>query len=257
MSQVLTEIKQHILYITINREDKMNALNSGVIAEIGAAIETLNQTPELVGAILKGAGVKAFAAGADIAEFASFSVEEGAALAQKGHNIFNSIEQSKKPVIAVVHGFALGGGCELAMSCHMRIASVKAKFGQPEVNLGVVPGYGATQRLVQLVGKGKAIELLTTGNMIGAEEAHRLGLVNHVTEIEEAEAKAEELLGTIAKKGPNAVGTCIRLVNDYFNKDVDGFASEVTAFGECFTTAEFVEGTGAFLEKRKAEFKRN
>lgn len=257
MSHILTEVTDNILFITINREDKMNALNSAVIAEIGEAIQNLNSNSNLIGAILKGSGVKAFAAGADISEFAQYSIEEGTALSQRGHDIFNSIEESNKPVIAVIHGFALGGGCELAMSCHMRIASEKAKFGQPEVNLGVVPGYGATQRLIQLVGKGKAIELLTTGNMIGADEAKSLGLVNHVTSIEDAEAKAVELLTTIGKKGPNAVGSCIALVNDYFNKDVNGFTSEINAFGQCFTTPEFIEGTTAFLEKRKADFKRD
>jgi enoyl-CoA hydratase len=179
-NNIVTEIKNNICYITINRESKMNALNIETLAEIKTAVESIYTNTEVKGVILTGAGQKAFAAGADIAEFANFTVEQGARMSADGHAVMNAIENCPKPVIAAVNGFALGGGCELAMCCHMRIAAENAKFGQPEVNLGIIPGYAGTQRLPQLIGKGRALELLMTGDAINAAEAHRLGLVNHV-----------------------------------------------------------------------------
>lgn len=252
---ILTSIEKDILIITINRPDKMNAINSDVMRELGEAIADLQKNPNAKSAIITGAGPKAFVAGADIAQFTGLSVEEGMQLAQKGHDVFNSIENSTKPVIAAVNGFALGGGCELAMSCHFRIASENAKFGQPEVNLGLIPGYGGTQRLVQLVGKGRALELLMSGNMIDAATALQYGLVNHVVPAEDLLNKAISILETINSKAPLAVAKCIETANAVFDETIDGFALEVSAFGECFGTEDMKEGATAFLEKRKPQFK--
>jgi enoyl-CoA hydratase len=252
---LLTAIEKEILIITINRPDKMNAINSDVMRELGEVIRDLQNNPNVKSAIITGAGPKAFVAGADIAQFTGLSVEEGMQLAQKGHDVFNSIENSSKPVIAAVNGFALGGGCELAMACHFRIASENAKFGQPEVNLGLIPGYGGTQRLVQLIGKGRALELLMSGNMIDAATAHQYGLVNHVVPSEELLSKAVSILETINSKAPLAVAKCIETANAVYDETIDGFALEVSAFGECFGTEDMKEGATAFLEKRKPQFK--
>lgn len=252
---LLTEIRNGILYITINREDKLNALNIELLQELKAVLAIVYSDSNIKGCILTGKGVKAFAAGADIAEFAKFSESEGKALSASGHAIFNSIEQCPKPFIALVNGFCLGGGCELAMACHMRIATENAKFGQPEVNLGIIPGYGATQRLVQLVGKAKALELLLTADLIGANEAKDLGLANHVLpNVDEALVKCEEIINKIASKGPIAVAKIIECVDAHFSKTVDGFEKEIQLFGWCMTTQDFKEGTTAFVEKRKAIF---
>lgn len=245
-----------VLTITINRPDKLNALNHATIQEIGDAVTTAENDPDIAAIILTGAGSKAFVAGADIAEFAHYSVEEGKKLSADGHAVFKRIERCSKPVIAAVNGFALGGGCELAMACHLRIASDNAKFGQPEVKLGVIPGYAGTQRLVQLIGKGKAMELLMTADMIGAEEAHRLGLVNHVVPQDKLIEKVNEIIQKITAQSPNAVAGIIRCVDAYFTDGVDGFATEVEEFGKCFGTGDFKEGVAAFLDKRKAAFKR-
>ena len=254
---LLYSIEDGIAIITINRPDKLNALNRATLADIEAAVEAAQGNPSISGILLTGSGEKAFAAGADISEFAEFSPEEGMELSATGHDIFNEIENSEKPVVAAVNGFALGGGCELAMACHMRIASANARFGQPEVNLGLIPGYAGTQRLVQLVGKGKAIELLLTGDAIKADEAHRLGLVNHVVEtVAELKPKAMELLKKIAGKGPIAVANCIALVNDFYDMEENGFENEVETFGALFQTPEFKEGTQAFLEKRAPQFRK-
>ncbi len=252
---LLTAIEKEILIITINRPDKMNAINSDVMRELGEVIADLQKNSNAKSAIITGAGPKAFVAGADIAQFTGLSVEEGMQLAQKGHDVFNSIENSSKPVIAAVNGFALGGGCELAMACHFRIASENAKFGQPEVNLGLIPGYGGTQRLVQLIGKGRALELLMSGNMIDAATALQYGLVNHVVPAEELLSKAMSILETINSKAPLAVAKCIETANAVYDETVDGFALEVSAFGECFGTEDMKEGATAFLEKRKPQFK--
>ncbi len=251
---ILNDITDGILTITMNREAKMNALNIQTLQEIKAAVEAVQQNDEVKGIILTGAGQKAFAAGADIAEFAGFSVEQGTEMSRNGHAVMNAIENSVKPVIACVNGFALGGGCELAMACHMRVASENAKFGQPEVNLGVIPGYAGTQRLIQLIGKGKAIELLLTGDAIGAEEALHLGLVNYVTPLDNLQNKAREILAKIKGKSPRAVARTLACVNDYFTEGKDGFQSEIKEFGLCFGSADFKEGTSAFLEKRKPVF---
>lgn len=251
---ILTAIDNGILTITINRPDKLNALTKQTVQEIGAAVgEGINNT-DVKAMIITGAGPKSFVAGADISEFVGLSVEQGKALAKAGHDVFDKIENSPKPVIAAVNGFALGGGCELAMACHVRIASNNAKFGQPEVNLGLIAGYGGTQRLIQYVGKAKALELHMTADMIGAEEAHKLGLVNYVTTPEELIAKCKEIIEKIKTKSPVAIAGVIRSVNAYFTECVNGFEKEIDEFGKCFGSEDFKEGTTAFIEKRKANF---
>lgn len=253
---LLTDLQDGTLVITINRPDKLNALNKDVIEELGKVIDEVYSNPEIKSAILTGAGEKAFVAGADITEFTSLDAAGGAALAKKGQdNVFDKIENSPKPIVAAVNGFALGGGCELAMSCHFRLASENAKFGQPEVNLGLIPGYGGTQRLTQLIGKGKSMELMMTADMIGADEAKALGLVNHVTPLAELLGKTKEILQKIHTKAPVAVAKVIACVNDAAKGEKDGFANEIKRFGECFNTEDMKEGTGAFIEKRKAIFK--
>lgn len=252
---IVTEIKDNTSIITVNRPDKLNALNKQTIAEIGVAVAEAEKNADVSAIIITGAGSKAFVAGADISEFAAYSLEEGKALSAHGHGVFNSIENCSKPVIAAVNGFALGGGCELAMSCHMRVASNNAKFGQPEVKLGLIPGYAGTQRLPLLIGKAKAMELLVTADMIGAEEALALGLVNHVTTPEALMEKCFEIINKIKAQAPVAVSQIIKTVNAAFDKNKDGYQAEIDAFGECFITEDFKEGTDAFLNKRKAEFK--
>ena len=252
---LLTSLENGILTITINRPDKLNALNSNVLKELNSIIDDIYRNEGIHGVILTGSGPKAFVAGADISEFMSLSTGEGSSLAKKGQDIFSRLENSSKPVIAAVNGFALGGGCELAMSCHIRIASSNAKFGQPEVNLGIIPGYGGTQRLAQLIGKGKALELMMTSEMIGAEQALQLGLVNHVTEPDQLMGKCVELMTIILSKGPGAIGKVIAAVNAGYDNSVNGFDREAELFGECFNTDEMKEGVTAFLEKRKAQFR--
>jgi enoyl-CoA hydratase len=252
---LLTHLEEGIFTITINRPDKLNALNKIVIEELSAAIDEVNNNVAIKTCIITGAGPKAFVAGADISEFLSLDKTSGAALAATGQTIlFNKIENSSKPIVAAVNGFALGGGCELAMACHFRIASENAKFGQPEVNLGLIPGYGGTQRLVQLVGKGKAMELLLTAHLIDAKEAAQLGLINHVTTAETLLEHTQSILKIIMSKGPTAVGKCIAAINAYFDNGVNGFDKEIELFGACFGTDEMKEGVTAFLEKRKANF---
>ncbi len=240
---LLTSTNDGILTITINRPDKLNALNRGVFTDLGNCIKAFHDDDSLKAAIITGAGEKAFVA------------EEGRALAARGQVVFNSIERGPKPVIAAVNGFALGGGCELTMACHMRIASETARFGQPEVNLGLIPGYGGTQRLVQLIGKGKALELLMTADMIKAPEALSLGLVNQVVPAEELIPTCEAILRKIMTKAPIAVAKVIASVNAYFEDGVNGLEFEIDQFGECCTTEDFVEGGTAFMEKRPANFK--
>lgn len=233
----------------------MNALNKDVIEELGKALDEVYGNPEIKTAIITGAGDKAFVAGADITEFSDLDARAGSALAKKGQDlVFSKIEKSPKPIVAAVNGFALGGGCELAMACHFRTASENARFGQPEVNLGLIPGYGGTQRLVQLIGKGKAMELLMTGNMIKAEEAKALNLVNHVFPIEELLPKTLELLNLIQSKAPIAVSKIIALVNEAAEVSASGYENEIKAFGESFDTEDKAEGVAAFLEKRKPVF---
>jgi len=252
---IITDLQNSYFIITINRPDKMNALNILTMKEIGMAMDEALADTNVVGIIIIGAGEKAFVAGADIAEFAHFSVAQGKEMAAAGHAVYNKIEQSSKPVIAAVNGFALGGGCELAMACHIRVASEHAKFGQPEVNLGIIPGYGGTQRLVQLIGKGKALELLLTADIIKADEALALGLVNHVVPEEELLYKCYEILNKISAKGPLAIHHIIQCANAVYDETKDGFAMEINAFGEIMSSSDFKEGTSAFLEKRQANFR--
>ncbi|MEN9497778.1 MAG: hypothetical protein RL750_677 [Bacteroidota bacterium] len=251
---LLTELEQGVLTVTVNRPDKLNALNRTVFDDLYALMDQVDTDPTIRGVILTGSGAKAFVAGADISEFTALSKEEAMALAKRGQDCFFRLERSNKPILAAVNGFALGGGCELAMSCHFRIASENAKFGQPEVNLGLIPGYGGTQRLTQLVGKGRAMELMMSGNMIPAAEAHRMGLVNHVFPLESLLEEAKKLMNTILSKGPNAVGRVIAAVNAAGTPNDGGYAEEVRLFGECFGTEEMKEGVGAFLEKRVPRF---
>lgn len=252
---LLTSLENGIYTITINRPDKLNALNKTVIEELSNAIDEVYSNPSIHAAIITGAGPKAFVAGADIAEFLTLDATGGATLAQRGQElVFNKIENAPKPIIAAVNGFALGGGCELAMACHFRLASENAKFGQPEVNLGLIPGYGGTQRLTQLVGKGKAIELMMTAHMVDAAEAKQLGLVNHVTTADTLLQHTRQILEVILTKGPTAIAKVIAAVNASFDISKNGYTEEIKLFGECFGTAEMKEGVSAFLEKRKANF---
>src|ERR1044071_1635984 len=252
---LLTAISNGIFTITINRPDKLNALNKAVFDELNKVLDEVESNKEIRSVIITGSGPKAFVAGADIAEFNGFSKEQAKALAKRGQDTFSQIENSKKPIIAAVNGFALGGGCELAMACHFRIAADNAKFGQPEVNLGLIPGYGGTQRLVQLIGKGRAIELLISANMIDANTALQYGLVNYVVKQEELLSKARSILETINTKAPIAIAGCIKAANAVYDETINGFDLEVTEFGNCFDTEDMKEGTTAFLEKRKAQFK--
>ncbi|MFC4263477.1 enoyl-CoA hydratase/isomerase family protein [Ferruginibacter yonginensis] len=257
---LLFAIENGTAIITINRPDKLNALNKDVFTDVEAAIDHIQNNTDIKSAIITGAGSKAFVAGADISEFNGLTNEEAMALSKRGQDIFFKIENSKKPVIAAVNGFALGGGCELAMACHFRLCSDNAKFGQPEVNLGLIPGYGGTQRLTQLIGKGKSMELQMTANMIGATEALQLGLVNYVTTADELLPKAKEILQSIHTKAPIAISKVIECVNvavvsdSAYTNGKSGYELEMAAFGETFATDDMKEGTTAFLEKRKAIF---
>ena len=255
LSTILTHLNEGVLTITINRPDKLNALNKTVIEELHSVLDSFYKHPEMKAAILTGAGPKSFVAGADISEFLELNAAGGAALAAKGQElVFSKIENAPKPIIAAVNGFALGGGCELAMACHFRLAAEQAKFGQPEVNLGLIPGYGGTQRLTQLVGKGKAMELMMTGAMINSAEALQLGLVNYVTPAEELLPKANSLLQTIINKAPLAISEVIRLTNIAAIGAANGLQEEINAFGRLFDTADAKEGANAFLEKRQPVF---
>jgi enoyl-CoA hydratase len=257
-TSLLTELKNGIFTMTINRADKLNALNQSVIDDLDAAMDEIYQNPEIRSAILTGAGSKAFVAGADISEFLALDKNQGAALSKKGQDVFFRIENAPKPVIAAVNGFALGGGCELSMACHFRICSENAKFGQPEVNLGLIPGYGGTQRLAQLVGKGRAMELLLSGKLIDAATALRYGLVNEVVPQEGLLNLAHSILENINSKAPKAVSYCIQGINFAFagaRPKVYDWESEM--FGACCGTEDMKEGVRAFLEKRKPVFKGN
>ncbi len=258
MSQnILTEIRDQIFYITINREDKLNALNIQTLSDIKNAVLSIYENNSVRGVILTGKGSKAFAAGADIAEFANFSVEEGTKMSEEGHAVLRAIDHCPKPVVAAINGFALGGGNELAMACHVRVAVEKAKFGQPEVNLGITPGYAGTQRLAQLIGKGRALEFLMTGDMMDAPTALNYGLVNHVVPADQLMIKSEEILNKIKNKAPMAIASVIRCVNAYYEKRADGNNVEINEFGNFFGSEDFIEGTKAFLEKRPAKFAGN
>ncbi|MEO9572352.1 MAG: enoyl-CoA hydratase-related protein [Polaribacter sp.] len=252
---ILVKKNDSLAQITINRPKKLNALNKATINELNIAFKSLEDDNDVRVIILTGSEKKAFVAGADISEFANFSVEQGIELSRLGHEIlFDYVENLSTPVIAAVNGFALGGGLELAMSCHFRIASDNAKMGLPEVSLGVIPGYGGTQRLPQLVGKGKAMEMIMTAGMISAEEAKELGLVNYVTTQEELLPLAEKIANKIMRNSSVAISAAIRAINASFEDGTNGFDIEIDEFGECFGTEDFKEGTTAFLNKRKPKF---
>lgn len=251
---LLFSIQDGIATITINRPDKMNALNKDVIDDMGNALDEIYTNDSIKSAILTGSGQKAFVAGADISEFLSLDAAGGAALAREGQEkVFNKIENCPKPIVAAVNGFALGGGCELAMSCHFRIAADNARFGQPEVNLGLIPGYGGTQRLTALVGKGRSLELCMTARMVNAAEALTIGLVNQVTTPETLLEKTIETMNLINTKAPLALAKVIACINKAGTEK--GFETEIHQFGACFETADMREGVSAFMEKRKADFK--
>ena len=250
----LTE-EQGISTITINRPKQLNALNKLTIDELNQALTIAEANKSIRVIIITGQGEKAFIAGADIKEFAAFSKEEGKKLSEEGHEkLFNLIENLSKPVISAINGFALGGGLELAMASHVRIASENAKLGLPEVSLGVIPGYGGTQRLAQLAGKGKAMELIMTANMINAQEALKIGLVNHVVPQSELMQYSIKMASKMMRNSPFAIKSAIQAINANYKDGVNGFSEEINAFGNCFGTKEFIEGTSAFLEKRKPSF---
>lgn len=252
---ILSAVKDNILYLTINRPEKLNALNKATLHELAHAVAAAGDNTEVRAVLLTGSGEKAFVAGADISEFSSYGSSEGEALAREGqHNVFNAIENSSKPFLAAINGFALGGGLELAMACHIRVASTTAKLGLPEVTLGLIPGYGGTQRLTQLVGKGRALEMIATADMITAERAAEIGLINYAVAPEELLIKAEEILSKIKQRAPLAVASAIKATNAVLHNQANGFEIEIAEFGKCFDTADFKEGAAAFLEKRKAIF---
>lgn len=255
MENILLDIDSHIAVITINRPKQLNALNKDTITELSQCLDELNANKDVRAVIITGSGEKAFVAGADIKEFAAFSVEEGQKLAAKGHELlFDKVELMDKPVVAAVNGYALGGGLELAMCSHFRVASDNAQLGLPEVSLGVIPGYGGTQRLARLVGMGKAIEMICTAGAIGADEAKSWGLVNHVVPQEELMEKAKKIASRIAKMSPTAIRLALGAVRAGYAANAGGFQAEINAFGECFGTEDFKEGTTAFIEKRKPSF---
>jgi len=251
---LLTEIENGTFIVTINRPDKLNALNKDVFNDLDEVIDEIYQNRDIKSAIVTGAGNKAFVAGADISEFLELDASQATDLSTRGQNVFDKIENSPKPIVAAVNGFALGGGCELALACHFIYASENAKFGQPEVNLGLIPGYGGTQRLTQLVGRNLAMELLLSGNMISAKEAMDYGVVNKVFSPGELLPKTKEILSLIQSKAPVAVARVIECVN-YFDHTQQGYDHEIKKFGECFATEDAKEGASAFLEKRKPNFK--
>lgn len=251
---LLVQTENGICTITINRPDKLNALNKAVFDDLDKVLGEVYNNSTIRSVIITGAGTKAFVAGADITEFNGLNQEQAKALAKRGQDIFLRIENSPKPIVAAVNGFALGGGCELAMACHFRVASENAKFGQPEVNLGLIPGYGGTQRLVHLIGKGKAFELLMSAHMIDANEAKQYGLVNYVTTPESLLERTKDILTIINSKAPLAVAGCIKAANAVFDEAKDGYSVEIEEFGNAFATEDMIEGTAAFLEKRKANF---
>jgi enoyl-CoA hydratase len=252
---IVISIEEKIATITINRPTKLNALNKKTINDLQKAFKLLAKNNDVRVIILTGSGEKAFVAGADISEFANYTIEEGTALAAEGQEkLFDFIENLKKPVIAAVNGFALGGGLELAMACHFRIASDNAKMGLPEVSLGLIPGYGGTQRLPQLIGKGRAMEMIMTAGMLNAEEAKQYGLVNHVVPQAELITYCNGIAEKIIKNAPIAISKAIKAINANYKDGKNGYEVEIKSFGKCFGTKDFIEGTTAFLEKRKAVF---
>ena len=253
---LLVNVENKIATVTINRPEKLNALNNQVIDELAKVFNSFKDNDDVYVIILTGSGEKAFVAGADISELNKLNMISGKEFSEKGQGVFNLIENLNKPVIAAVNGFALGGGSELALSCHIRVASENARFGQPEVNLGIIPGYGGTQRLTRLINSGRAMEYILTGDMINAEEAYRIGLVNHVYSQAELMEKAKELANKIVSKGQQAIRLAIKSVNIVDEVSAkEGQAYEASLFAICCGTEDFKEGTAAFLEKRKPSFK--
>jgi len=250
---IVTELFEGISIITISRPDKMNALNKDVIDELNTVVDEIYNNAGIKSAIITGAGKKAFVAGADISEFAELNKEQALQLAKKGQAVFDKIENSPKPIVAAVNGFALGGGCELALACHFIYASENAKFGQPEVNLGLIPGYGGTQRLTQIIGRNRSMELIMSGNIFTAKEAMEFGIVNKVFDSDELLEKTKEILMTIQSKAPIAVAKVIECINN-FDHTQQGYDFEIKKFVECFATDDMKEGTSAFLEKRNPVF---
>ena len=257
LQNITTELSNSVLLVTINRPKSSNALNEKTIEELQQVMEHVYEVPQVKGVIITGAGEHAFVAGADIKEIAKLNEVNARKLSEKGQKIFAMIEHLKKPIIAAVNGFALGGGCELAMACHIRVASENAKFGLPEVGLGVIPGYGGTQRITQLVGKGKAFELIMTGDMISASDALSLGLVNHVAKSKEALLElANKIIAKIVAKAPLAISMVVPCINAVYSNE-NGYQVEVDNFSSCCKTKDFKEGTQAFIEKRKPVFTGN
>ena len=255
MENLTVNIENHVMVIEINREKQLNALNKQTIQELSDCLDDARSNSDVRSILITGAGEKAFVAGADIKEFASFSVEQGKQLAAEGQNkLFNKVEKMNKPVVAAINGYALGGGLELAISAHMRVASTGARMGLPEVSLGVIPGYGGTQRLAHLVGKGKALELITSAGMMKAQEALKWGLVNYVEEPENLMSKAKELAMATHRNSPAAINSAIQAVLAGYDVSKNGLEEEIRLFGECFGTEDFKEGTRAFMEKRKPSF---
>lgn len=253
---LIESLEDGILTVAINRPDKMNALNSTTLAELKMCVENAYDDDDIKGLIITGSGNKAFVAGADISEFTELNEMNGRKFSERGQEIYSLIENCPKPVIAVVNGYALGGGCELSMACHIRIGTENSFFGQPEVSLGILPAYGGTQRLTQIVGKGKALEMMMTGDMLGADDAMSAGLINHlVATKEEGLEKANEILQKIFKNAPLSIGMVINCINAAFSKEEDGFLFEANSFANCCRTEDFKEGTSAFLEKRNPVFK--
>jgi enoyl-CoA hydratase len=251
---ISAELAGKIYIITINRPDKLNALNKTVIRELGEAVDEVYDNPLIHAAIITGSGNRAFAAGADIRGFNGLSKVEGMSLAKQGMDVFFKIENAPKPIVAAVNGFALGGGCELAMACHFRICSETAQFGQPEINLGLIPGYGGTQRLTRYIGKGPAMEAILTGSPINATIALQYGLVNHITSPEDLMNKTKSILLQIISKAPLAISKSIEAVNAA-DGNMNGYSLETRLFGECFATEDVKEGIAAFLEKRSPVFR--
>lgn len=258
LETITTELKNDVLLITINRPDKLNALNKKTIEELHDTFVEAENNKNIRALIITGSGNKAFVAGADIAELANLTIEEGKRLSSNGHfKIFNFIENYSKPVIAAINGFALGGGLELAIACHIRVASTTAKMGLPEVSLGIIPGYGGTQRLAQLVGKGKAFEMIVTADMITAEDAYKWGLVNYITTQQDLLSKCFEITTKIASQSPIAIKAAIKAINAGYNNHLNGYEVEIEEFGKIFGSGDFKEGAAAFMEKRKANFPGN
>jgi len=253
---LLIDTNDMVSVVTINRPNKLNALNILTISELHLALELLSNNDDCRVVIITGSGEKAFVAGADISEFYKFSKEKGYKLSLDGQTkLFDFIENYSKPVIAAVNGYALGGGLELAMACHIRIASENALMGLPEVSLGVTPGYGGTQRLAQLIGKGRAMELILSANMINADRGEKVGLINHITSKEDLMSFTNDLAKKISTNSSTAIKASIKCINSNFKDGVNGYLTEINEFSECFQSEDFIEGTSAFIEKRKAKFK--